>query len=146
MPLFDLKQEYGSEEGTGEGKKPLTFKDFARIDISSTFFRLDEFAEVHTVDGKEAPVVIEETTLKPYSAHWEGGAKQNFDTGLYTAYTLLYIRVEDYGPKPQVNKPLVMDMGTDHQRTYFIRSCETEDGVYRIKMERPKQSTNAPRA
>lgn len=143
MALFELEQHYPNGDEKPERKRP-TFKDCAAADIGLAFFNGDEHAEWHTVDGKETLVILEETTLKPHSAHWEAGAKQNFDTGLYIAFTLLYIRVEDYGPKPQVNKQLVMDRGTDHQRTYFIKSCETEDGVYRIKMERPKQSTSAP--
>ncbi|MFR8330925.1 MAG: hypothetical protein ACLU9S_00015 [Oscillospiraceae bacterium] len=50
------------------------------------------------------------------------------DTGLYKAHTILYIRTEDYGPKPKVGKPLVMDAGTDHKRTFDIMKCEEEAG------------------
>lgn len=137
MALFELNQHY---ENQGSEWKPPTFKDCAAADIGLAFFNGNEHAKWHTVDGKKVLVILEETTLKPHSAHWEAGAKQNFDTGLYTDYTLLYIRVEDYGPKPLSGKLLVMDMGTDCQRTYTIKSCETEDGVYRIKMERMRQS------
>ena len=42
-------------------------------------------------------MIVDDQRLKEHSAHWEAGAKQNFDTGLYTAYTVLYIRVSDYG-------------------------------------------------
>ena len=49
-------------------------------------------------------MIVDDQRLKEHSAHWEAGAKQNFDTGLYTAYTVLYIRVSDYGPKPKVGK------------------------------------------
>lgn len=76
---------------------------------------------------------------EPDSAHWEAGAKQNFDTGLYTAHTILYIRVEDYGPKPKIGKQLVLDKGTKSQRTYTINLCQEESGVYRMTMERTRQ-------
>ena len=73
------------------------------------------------------------------AAHWEAGAKQNFDTSLYTAHTILYIRVEDYGPKPKIGKQLVLDKGTKSQRTYTINLCQEESGVYRMTMERTRQ-------
>ena len=84
-------------------------------------------------------MIVDDQRLKEHSAHWEAGAKQNFDTGLYTAYTVLYIRVSDYGQKPKVGKHLVLDKGTNRQRSYTILNCEEEAGVYRISMERTRQ-------
>ncbi|MBP3633647.1 MAG: hypothetical protein J6J43_03635 [Oscillospiraceae bacterium] len=118
---------------------PPTFKDCAAADIDLVFFNGNEHADLHLIDGKEALVIIEEGGLREHNSHWEAGAKQNFDTGLYTAYTILYIRVEDYGPKPKVGKQLVMDAGTDHKRTYSIMKCEEERGVYRMTLERTRQ-------
>ena len=65
----------------------------------------------------------------------------NYKTGrqIRTAYTVLYIRVSDYGPKPKVGKHLVLDKGTNRQRSYTILNCEEEAGVYRISMERTRQ-------
>ena len=83
--------------------------------------------------------LADDQRLKEHNSHWEAGAKQNFDTGLYTASTVLYIRVKDYGPKPKVGKHLVMDKGTSQQRTYSILNCEEEAGIYRITMERTRQ-------
>jgi len=137
MALFELEQEYGS--GPAEEWKMPTFKDCAAADIDLTFFDGNEHADLHTVDGKEALVILEDYGLKEHNSHWEAGAKQNFDTGLYTAYTVLFIRVADYGPKPKVGKHLVMDKGTKQQRTYSILSCEEQSGVYRISMERTRQ-------
>lgn len=136
MALFELKQEYSGAEGAAP---PLTFKDCAEADIDAAFFEQDEHADWHTVDGKDALVIVDDQRLKEHNAHWEAGAKQNFDTGLYTAYTVLYIRVRDYGPKPKVGKHLVLDKGTNRQRSYTILNCEEEAGVYRISMERTRQ-------
>lgn len=138
MALFELKQEYvpGAEEGL---PPPPTFKDCAAADIDTVFFNADEHADLHLIDGKEALVVMVEGALREHSSHWEAGAKQNFDTGLYTAHSILYIRAEDYGPKPKVGKLLVMDAGTDHKRTYSILKCEDECGVFRMTLERTRQ-------
>ena len=99
------------------------------------------------MDGKEAPVLLEEVALKEHSSHWEGGTRRNMDTGLYEAHTLLYIKVADYGPKPKVGKQLVLsdppvdgkDKKNSRPRTYLIAHCEEEDGVYRMTLERRRQ-------
>lgn len=136
MALFDLDQEY--ELPDKEWKRP-TFKDCVKADISLAFFNLDEHAETHTVDGKEAPVVIEESSLREHSSHWEAGSKQNFDTGLYNSHTILYIKAADYGPRPKIGKDLIVDKGTKQQRSFKILQCREEDGVYRMTMERVRQ-------
>ena len=136
MALFELKQEYGPE---GKPFTPPTFKDCVAADIDLTFFEQDEHAEWRTVDGKKVLVILEDVALKERQAHWEAGAKQNFDTGLYTSISTLFIRVADYGPKPKIGKHLVMDKGTAVQRTYSIINCEEEAGVYKITMERTRQ-------
>ena len=137
MALFELRESYGSEaEGT---PPPPTFKDFVAVDIDEVFFNGNEHADWHNVDGKDVLVVIVEGGLREHSSHWEAGAKQNFDTGLYTSRSVLYIRVKDYCPKPKVGKQLVLDAGTDHKRTYNIVKCEEEAGVYRMTMQRTRQ-------
>lgn len=118
MALFELKQDTGS--GAAAPWAPPTFKDCVAADIDAAFFEENEHADRHTVDGKDVLIVLEDDDLREHSAHWEAGAKQNFDTGLYTAHTILYIRVEDYGPKPKIGKQLVLDKGTKSQRTYTI--------------------------
>lgn len=137
MALFELDQEYGTEPP--KEWKPPTFKDCAAADVNMVFFNASEHADLHTVDGKEMLVVLEDHVLKERSSHWEAGAKQNFDTGLYKAGMVLYVKTEDYGPKPMVGKKLVMDKGTDCQRTYSIATCEEECGVYRMTLERTRQ-------
>lgn len=107
MALFELKQDTGS--GAAAPWAPPTFKDCVAADIDAAFFEENEHADRHTVDGKDVLIVLEDDDLREHSAHWEAGAKQNFDTGLYTAHTILYIRVEDYGPKPKIGKQLVLD-------------------------------------
>lgn len=137
MALFEVEQHYG-ESGEEEWTKP-TFKDCAAADIDLAFFNGDEHADYHNVDGSDFLVIVEEEDVRKHSAHWEAGAKQNFDTGLYDAHTILYIRVADYGAKPKIGKYLVMDAGTDHKRTYAIAHCEEEAGVYRMTLERVRQ-------
>ena len=90
-PLFDLVQDYGNKDQ----EKRRTFKDFANTDISAAFFKVDEHAEEHNVDGKDVLVILDKDDVRDHSAHWEAGAKQKIDTGLYNRHIILYIRVED---------------------------------------------------
>ncbi len=131
--LFDAVQDYG---GGPEENEPLTFKDCAAADIDNVFFNETEHADWHLIDGKRALVILVERALKDHSAHWEAGAKQNFDTGLYTDWAILYIRVADYGPKPKQGKVLIVD----EKRKYQIQRCEDEGGVYRMTLGRTRQS------
>ena len=130
-PLFDLTQDYEN----ADQEKKRTFKDFASEDISAVFFNGDEHADLHNVDGKDVLVILEKSDVRDHSTHWEAGAKQNFDTGLYNRHIIMYIRVEDYGPKPKQGKILTLDK----KLAYLIQKCDEESGVYRMTMERTRQ-------
>lgn len=137
MALFELKQDYDGPHP--EWKRP-TFKDCAAADITQAFLNADEHADLWNVDGKDVLAVFEEDILRERSSHWEARAKQNFDTGLYTSFSVLYIRAEDYGPRPKVGKLLTMARPkAKGKRVYSIVSCEDESGVYRMKLERTRQ-------
>lgn len=131
MALFELEQDYENEDQ----EKKRTFKDFAAADIDAVFFNGNEHADPHNVDGKDVLVILEKADVRDHSAHWEAGAKQNFDTGLYNLHMILYIRVEDYGPKPKQGKRLILDKS----KTYSIRKCDEESGIYRMTLERVRQ-------
>lgn len=128
MALFD-----------GAAGTPRTFADWAKQDIGDVFFNADEHAKRRSVDGKECLIILEEDALGLHNAHWEAGAKQNFDTGLYDANTILYIQAADYGPKPKVGKMLVLGLGEGKSRTYEIRHCGEEAGVYKMTLQRVRQ-------
>ena len=61
------------EDGQEDGKARKTekarafemrsFKDQLEKDFDSTFFNVNEFAELHNIDGKEVPVVVDNDTL-----------------------------------------------------------------------------------
>ena len=135
MALF-VETEF-APPGEEEWKAP-TFKDCVAKDIDLAFFNNGEHAEMHNVDGKDCLVIIDESSARTHAAHWEAGGKQNFDTGLYDAHTILYIKCEDYGPKPKIGKLLVLDAKT-LKRTYTINHCKEEDGVFRMTLERIRQ-------
>lgn len=71
------------------------FLEMAMADIDDVFFQ--EFVEQHTIDGETFDVVPYETGLKERKSHWEAGAKQNFDQGLYISQKQCFddVSVED---------------------------------------------------
>lgn len=108
------------------------FLEMAMADIDDVFFQ--EFVEQHTIDGETFDVVPYETGLKERKSHWEAGAKQNFDQGLYTSQKQFFIRAADYGPAPKIGKPMEYD-----RISYTIKSCQNEHGLYLVTLERVRQ-------
>lgn len=132
MALIEI--EYGDENEDTVGG----FKELVTEDAETIFLNRMEFAEEYTVDGHTAVCLLDESDVREHSAHWEAGAKQNFDTGLYNSHAVLYIAVRDYGAKPKVGKELVI--ATEMwRRTYRIKQCEEESGIYRMTLERARQ-------
>ncbi len=134
MALIELNQTYDTDQGE-EWQRP-TFKDCVEKDIDLIFFNDNEHAELHKIDDKEdIPVIYEEKTIQRYDSHWAAGAKQTFDTGLYTKAAILHIRVSDYGRQPKEGKLITID----DKRTYTITSCEEHTGVYKMTLQRTRQ-------
>lgn len=117
-----------------EGKEQVG----AVLDIDSKAWEKMFFDEKYAETGGAA-FGMNLTDADPLEQEARRVPLENFDTGLYTAHTILYIRVEDYGPKPKIGKQLVLDKGTKSQRTYTINLCQEESGVYRMTMERTRQ-------
>ena len=80
--MITVEQVYGTPE---KPEKFQVFKDFLPGDVNHVFFNLDEFAEMRFVDDKEMPIITQKPGVNPYDSHWQAGAKQSFDEGLYRA-------------------------------------------------------------
>ena len=132
MVGMDFEQDYGP--GTEPEEKMLTFKDCAAADIDAVFFNTDEFADEHTVNGKKLLAVLDENTLIDRSAHWEGGAKQSFDQGLYRADATLFVKCKELGGRPKVSSPMLVD-----GKKYLVDSVDEDAGVYCVALVRVRQ-------
>mgnify|MGYP003249051372 CR=1 FL=1 len=40
-----------------------SFKEVMKDDVNNTFMNVDEFADMHTVDGKEIPVLVDDNEI-----------------------------------------------------------------------------------
>ena len=45
----------------------MSFKDQIKLDLSDIFLNLDEFADLHRIEGKEVPVVIDSDIMAKLS-------------------------------------------------------------------------------
>lgn len=81
---------------------------------------------------KEMLCITQHPGVLERPAHWEGGAKQSFDQGMYKADLLLFVKQKDYGPMPKSGKQITLDK----KRIYNIKSCSLKAGMYRMELER----------
>lgn len=100
----------------------MTFKELIDSDIESTFMNTDEFSEMHVVNGKEMPVLIDNNEL----IERKKKANENMD-GIYANQKLLYVAASDFGPLPKQGSILILD-----GRTYRVDEAVSESGIYSI--------------
>jgi hypothetical protein len=106
----------------------LSFKDVIRSDIGKVFVNIGEFAEQRLVDGVPMRVIEDANELEERQ---KSTVANRATDGTYKAQVLLYIPVEDYGPKPKAGKLLNLD----NRKTFIIRQCTEEGGIYAMTLE-----------
>ena len=102
-----------------------SFKEVMKDDVNNTFMNVDEFADMHTVDGKEIPVLVDDNEI----IEREKKMKSNMD-GVYVKQKLIYVKADDFGPLPAIGRQIVFD-----EKRYMVTDSTDEDGVYAITME-----------
>lgn len=104
----------------------LSFKDCIAADIQNVFLNQEEFAEVHTVDGKPMGVILDDDGLQERDAA-RGGVHTD---GLYKSRRLLYLSKADYGGRPVPGKALNLD-----GRIWYVVSADEDAGLLTIELE-----------
>lgn len=100
----------------------MTFKELVNSDIDNVFLNVDEFSEIHIVNGKSMPVMVDNNEL----IEREKRAKENMD-GIYTRQNLIYVSAADFGPLPKQGTVLTLD-----NLTYRVVEAVSEEGIYAI--------------
>lgn len=101
------------------------FKRIIADDVHRTFLNIDEFSDIHNVNGKEMPVQIDTNE----QIEREKRMNQNVD-GVYTNQKLIYVASCDFGPMPKQGSILNLD-----GRVYRVADAVDEYGVYSITIE-----------
>lgn len=103
----------------------MTFKEIIADDIHRTFLNIEEFSDIHTVNGKEMPVQVDTNE----QIEREKRMSQNVD-GVYMNQKLIYVAASDFGPMPKQGSILNLD-----GKVYRVADAVDEYGVYSITIE-----------
>lgn len=104
------------------------FKEIIAEDVHRTFLNIDEFSDIHVVNGKEMPVQIDTNE----QIEREKRMSQNAD-GIFLNQKLIYVAASDFGPMPRQDSILKLD-----GKIYRVADAVDEYGVYSITIEANK--------
>lgn len=107
----------------------MTFKDQIAKDNRVVFMNLDEFTDIHNVNGKDMPCMIDGNELVDRERQYKFKHSQYAD-GVYMKQLLIYVREEDFGKLPPIGRALTLD-----QERYTVAEAINEDGIYSITVE-----------
>lgn len=101
------------------------FKDIVKADVHNVFLNIDEFSDIHNVNGIEMAVQIDTNE----QIEREKRMAQNMD-GVWLNQKLIYVAASDFGPMPRQGSILKLD-----GKIYTVNDAVDEDGVYSITIE-----------
>lgn len=103
-----------------------SFKDAIANDIDKTFLNLDEFSDIHQIDGMEVKCLVDDDRLDTSAGSYANG-------GVFEHLTELYVSEETI-PTPVKGQSVSLD-----NRSYVVRSVSIEYGVLRIVLADEEQ-------
>ena len=107
----------------------MKFKDQIAKDNKAVFMNVDEFSEMHNVDGTDMPVQIDGNVLIDRERQYKFKHSAYAD-GVYMKQLLIYVRAEDFGKLPAIGRALTLD-----GKTYTIAEAIDESGIYSLSLE-----------
>lgn len=106
----------------------LTFKDIIKQDTKAVFVNESEFAELHTIDGREMPVIIDGNELIEREKRYKA-----LEQGTYAKQVLFYVAASDFGKLPAIGRQMNFD-----GRSYFVSDAIREGAMYSIELKAVK--------
>ena len=110
----------------------MTFKEQIAHDNSAVFMSLDEFSELHTVNGKKMVVQIDSNEMIDREKRFRH-KRSPYADGVYIKELLIYVKAEDFGKLPAIGRILTLD-----GKTYTISDAINEEGIYSLCLEANK--------
>ena len=104
----------------------MDFKDCVAGDIHGVFLNRMEFADTHTIDGREMDAVVDDDAQLERDAA-RGGVHSD---GIYRVRRLNYVAKADYGGRPPSGKRLNLD-----GREYRVVQADDAAGMLTIEIE-----------
>ena len=103
----------------------MGFKNIVREDVHNVFLNIEEFSEIHTINGKSMPVQVDSNE----QSEREKRSAKNIE-GIFTNQRLIYVAASDFGTMPKQGSLLTMD-----NRMFRVADAVDEDGIYSITLE-----------
>lgn len=102
----------------------MMFKEAMRDDIEDVFFAEDEFAEKHTLNGKEdVTIILDDFEL----LNREKFRKEVKNDGTSLKRGILYVKAADFGRLPVTDEQVTID-----GFRFRVESAVNETGMYAI--------------
>lgn len=102
----------------------MNFKDCLQNDIDNTFFNTNEFAEVHTYNGKKVKAIVDDDKLLEMKLR----VNQHSD-GLSSSQKVMIVKKTDMDSEPFADQYVILD-----GEQLCITNVQNSDGVYTITM------------
>ena len=103
------------------------FKDMVEADISNVFLNLDEFGEIHNLNGSDCACVISSDKTDDRTANIQGGRRT--PEGLHGDYITVCVKTADL--------PKIPVQGTNFKvdgKRYTVDTCTDDMGVLTITL------------
>ena len=112
----------------------MSFKDVIASDVHDAFMNVEEFSDIHVLNGVQVPVQIDCNE----QIEREKRYNQNME-GIYVNQKLIYVSAEDYKKAPgRKGLPKQGSVLSLDSRTYRVVDAIDEGGVYSITLEANK--------
>ena len=106
-----------------------TFKDCIAADVAGVFLNRMEFADTHTVNGKQMTVMVDENELQDRDKFSLLGAAPGGTN--YKATRMIYVAKAEFGRRPALGSTVNLD-----GREYRVAQGTTEEaGILAIALE-----------
>lgn len=102
-----------------------SFKGMIAADVKGVFLNVDEFSDIHNVNGVDMPVQIDNNEQIERQKRQTEVAE-----GIFKNQKLIYVSAEDFGPLPRLWSEFTLD-----GKTYRVADAIDEDGIYSITIE-----------
>lgn len=110
----------------------MTFKEQIAKDSRNIFLNLDEFGEIHLVNGKKMTVLVDSMEQIDRQKRYQFNHSLYAD-GVFIKEILIYVRDSDFGKLPRIGSSVEFD-----RAKYKVTDAIDEDGIYSISLEANK--------
>lgn len=107
----------------------MNFKDIVARDVQNTFLNVNEFADVHEINGRRLKAVVDKSSSEGEVSIKFHGQITRQKTSLYNVDVTVYVSALEF-PRPKTGSLISLD-----GRKYLTQSVSELGGMYQIKLQ-----------